>query len=72
MTDFTDFTPEAMEDFAMTIYATRADMLCTDERGAEPQALHHFMLALSCMEQAVHHFKLARLLQSRDLAGGRR
>jgi hypothetical protein len=51
---------------------THAQMCFTDAADAlAPVASHHYLIAVSLIQQALQHTRLADLAQTRELASGR-
>ena len=64
------FTPETLDRCAKRAEQFRFDCLFDiDDAGADPFAVEHYLTALAQLELAHRHFKLAKLCQSRGIAG---
>jgi hypothetical protein len=68
--DDVPFTPSTLDDYAKRVEDMRANMLFgTDDAGADPFAVAHYLTALGHLELAQRAFQLAMLCQSRGIAG---
>ena len=65
---------ELLEKFARDTEKLRAEGLFEglEDKGSDPFAVEHYLLALSALEQAHRHFKLASYFQVRACAEARR
>ena len=64
MNDLTDVIKQLRELHAELVFGDVADTLT-------PVASHHYLIAVSLVEQSLQHMQLADLEQTRELAKGR-
>ncbi len=65
-----EFTPENLQIIGDEVRDLRMRLLTeVEDCGADPMAEQHYLTALSYLELAVRSFRLAKMEQSRGLAG---
>lgn len=65
--DDLNFNSDDLKEMAENVNQVRMAFLCNIETdNADPIAEHHFLIALSALEQATHHLKLAAIYQKRE------